>query len=139
MSISKIKTEKLTLEERGRPKDSYFHIVFHEGTERKEHDTNWSDFSENKKVDYMGGKKSVNISKYKIKHIKMFHGLLKTEMDVPDDCEVYQAVRAETIFIPNGNKIVKIHGRVVGLIKNNEVQEERFLNGTENVVLGWRK
>jgi hypothetical protein len=128
-----------TLEERGIPKDSYFNATFHDGSIADERLHNWSSFSEKKVVNYLGNKKSVVVSKEKIKHIKICHGNQSTELDIPDGCEVYQAIRAQTFFISGGKSKNTVMGRVVGLIKNGEVIEERVLNGVEGIIQGWKK
>src|ERR1051326_5601167 len=93
-----IKKEARTLKQRGLPDQSFFDVTFHDNTNRKEHDTNWSEFSTIKRVQCMGGTKTVMVSNHKVKNIKLSHAGLSVSVDVPDDCEVYQAIRAETLF-----------------------------------------
>ena len=75
----------------------------------------------------------------KIKHIKVVHSGLETEFDVPDDCRVYQSVHGNSTYIPGGAATHSTVGRFVGLIKNNRIIEERFLNAVEGIVVGFRE
>ena len=139
MITDAIKKTEQTLEERGLQPDSYYHIVFSDGSEITEKESNWSDFSTLKRVSYKGMKKSVMSSNHPIKTIPIFHGELSTKVDVSEGQEVYQAIRSETLFMPNGSKQSRIIGRVVGIIRDGEVIEERFINGMHNSILGFRK
>jgi hypothetical protein len=124
---------------RGVDEGSYFEVTFADGSKRTEHDTNWSSFSERKVVNYFGELKTVFVSKYHISHISMKHCGLESEIQVDDGCEVYQACRSETLFLPQGGKRTRITGRVLGMVKDDEVMVEYFLNGLENAVHGMKK
>ena len=133
-SIPKIKREN-TLHEQ-----THFEVIFFDGSIANEQDTNWSSFSQEKNVKYQGGTKTVYVSNLPIKSITITHGELKTSIDIPEGHEVYQACKSESIFGPNGEKMLdRINGRVVGLIKDNEVIEERYLDGRGHQILGFRK
>lgn len=133
-----IKREHRCLEDRGVHPHSYFEVQFVDGSVRTEHETNWRDLSVEKTVEYFGGKKTVKVCQLPVKRVVMRHGDLSTIIDVPEGVEVYQAIRSETIFVPGGRKIDRISGRVVGLVKDNKVIEERFLNAAAGEVFGAR-
>lgn len=118
--------------------DSFFSVHFRDGTEKNEASSRWADFSEMKIVDYFGKKKQVFLSKIPIDKIYVRHKNLEIDLKVPEDCEVYQAIRAEIIFQQDGKKFERILGRCVGLVKNGAVIEERFINVLQNEVNGLR-
>jgi hypothetical protein len=132
-----IKKETASLEERGLHGDSYFSVVFTDGTTITEKECNWSSFSIMDRVKYQGGTKTVLKSIHPVSKISIFHGPFSTELDVPAGYDVYQAIRGQaTVLGSSGqNQIV---GRVVGLINNGEVVEERVINILEQTVQGWK-
>ncbi len=134
-----IRKETKTLEERGLHSTSYFSVLFKDGTTRTEHDTNWSEMSEVVAVKYFGGIKTVLLATVPIHKISVLHGKMHTEIEVPKDCRVYQAIRSESSLGMDGKATHRIVGRVVGLVKNGEVIEERFLDGNEGGVRGLKK
>lgn len=127
-----------TNEERGFPTDSYYIVTFADGSKRDERDTNWSEFSEVRTVEYFGGKKQISVSKLPIMHIEIFHADMHTELDVPADCEIYNAFYTEIGFLPDGRTQAHLNGRCVGLVKNRCVIEERFLNAREGRIFGMK-
>lgn len=139
MISNNIKKETRSLRDRGLNDKSFFHATFTDGSEAKEHDCNWSDFSVEKRVKYHDGTKTVRVSARPVKNLKVSHEGFNLDVDVPENCEVYQCIRAESTFTPNGAPKQRIVGRVVGIIKNDEVVEERFINSLQNVILGFRK
>ena len=133
-----LKTSK-TLEERGLPKNSYFEVVFFDGSIVSEINTNWSAMSRKEQVDYFGRPIVAFISNYPVKSIKIKLNDMEALIDeIPEDCEVYQFVRSERIL---GRYIDKesIIGRGIGLIKNGAVVEERFINALENNIQGMKR
>jgi hypothetical protein len=134
-----IQKETRSLKERGLHENSFFHVTFDDGSEVKEHDTNWRDFSELRRVKYQGGEKSVVVSKHKIKNIKIQHGQKNVSLDITDGSEVYQAIRSESLFVRSKSNQNRIVGRCVGTIRNGEVEQEIFINGLQDVVLGFKK
>lgn len=138
MISEKIQKHNHSLKSRGLHEDSFFTAHFTDGSSVTEHDTNWSDFSETKVCEYFGGKKTVLISKHPIKKLHVKHGSLEHFVDVPKDCDVYQAVRSESLFISEQERKDIVLGRVIGLVKDGKVIEEYFLNGMENRVLGMK-
>ena len=130
------KTDK-SLEERGLPADSFFDVVFEDGSTASERWMNWSQISDERRVEYFGMTKTVFVSRLPVKRIVIRHGDLETTVDVPAGCEAYQGVRSETMLL-GGKKESRVLGRIVGIIKDGEVIEERFLNGIQHEVQGTR-
>lgn len=128
-----------TLQERGIPENSFFSVIFEDGSEVTEKDTNWSTFSEKKEVDYFSNKKVVKVSKYPVKLLKCFHEGIEASIEVPKDCQAYQAIRSETLIIQGAERKNRIIGRVIGIVKGDEVIEELFLNGIQFKVEGFKK
>lgn len=134
-----IKKEEKSLEERGRNPDSYFSVIFYDGSSIDERNCNWDDISTQKRVKYQDGTKTVYECNYSVSKIKIHHENLETEIEVPEDYKVYQAIRSSAVFSENGLMKSAIFARCVGLIKDDEVVEERILNISENIVQGWKK
>lgn len=140
MISEQITIESKTLVERGIPQDSYFEIVFEDGSQRNESNTNWRDFSIEKDVKYGDRMKTVMVSRYNISKITMNHGSLQKIVDVSANCEVYQAIRSQSAFSMTGKGLSSdILGRSLGLVQNDEVIEEYFLNGITNEIIGFKK
>lgn len=131
-----VRTAK-TLEERGLPPDSFFEVVFEDGSTITEKDVNWSELAEERKVSYFEGLKTVMASELPLTRITVRHAGLSASIAVPVGCETYQAVRSETVLM-DGRKQHRVVGRVIGLIKDGQVMEEQFINGVEGVVVGTR-
>lgn len=133
----KVGREKCSLKERN--VEGHFSVVFDDDTERTEHDTNWSEFSVEKKVGYGTGFKVVRVSNLPVKKITIKHNTLETTIEVPSGCEVYQAIRSRALLTLEGSTQKNfLVGRVVGLIKDDKVIEERFLNFLTNEITGFR-
>ena len=124
--------------ERKLPQGSHFHARFKDDSDCHEGDTNWSDMSTEKEVEYFGMTKRVRVSKHPVKNIKIAHDGMEIDMAVPEGCEVYQAIRAEVLFTPGGGRTEHILGRVVGLVKDGKVIEERFINAQNHEIMGVR-
>lgn len=139
MITNNFKKEKRSLKERGLHDDSFFHVTFQDNSQAHEADYSWSDFSDLQRVKYQEGTKSVMISNHKIKHIKISHNGREVSLDVPEDCDVYQAVRGETLFIPDQTKQTRITGRCVGFVKKGEVIQEVLINAHNDSIMGWKK
>ena len=133
-----IKKADKTLEERGLPSDSFFTVQFTDGSVASETDVSWSSFCEERRVRYFEGTKTVFVSRFPVKRIRMRHGELVADIDVPEGAEVYQSVRSETV-LTDGKRVDKVLGRSIGIIVDGEVIEEQFLNGVESAVYGRRK
>lgn len=119
---------------------SYFEVDFNDGSTISEKDVNWSDISEEATVATRGGAKVVMQSKLPVSKFRLFHNSLSTEIDIPEDCKVYQAFKSEALFMSTGEKMSdRIIGRVVGVIKDGEIIEERYLDALGNQVIGYKK
>jgi hypothetical protein len=129
---------KATLAERGIPDDSYFEVVFNDGSKVTEMETSWSLFSHKKVVDYLGNQKMCFVSDIQIKSIQIFLNGLQTKMEVPFGVEVYQFMRSERL-VAKDTDASKIIGRGIGLIEDDEIIEERYIDAVENQVKGMRK
>ena len=127
-----------TLEERGLPADSFFEVWFRDGSHATEIEIAWSSISEERRVRYFEGTKTVFVSTRPVARIRMRHGDLVADCDVPEGCEAYQSVRSETILM-NGKTEHRVVGRSIGIVKDGEVIEEQFLNGVEGGVFGTKK
>lgn len=133
-----IKKEQSSLEERGVPQDSHFMLTFTDGSVHSEHDTNWSDISTQTTVDFFGKQKIAFLCNHPVSKIKICHGTLETEIDVPEGCQVYQSIRASVLFTPGKDIEYATTGRVVGLVKDCVVIEEQFLDAIAGKVIGIR-
>ena len=133
-----IPKEQSSLEERGLSQDSHFTVVFADGSVHSEHDTNWSDISTQITVDFFGKQKTAFVCTHPVSKIKISHGTLETEINVPEGCQVYQSIRASALFTPGKDTEHAIVGRTVGLVKDGVVIEEQFLDATADEVIGIR-
>ncbi len=133
-----LKTHK-SLKDRGLPNNSFFSLQFTDKSSCSEHDTSWIGMSERREVDYFGSKKIVHVCSHNVKKISVSHEEMNISINVPTGCEVYQSVRAETVFLHNGQKEYRIVGRIIGLVKDGEVIEEQFINGLQREVTGLKK
>lgn len=136
MITDSLKKETKTLTERGLHDRSHFTAHFTDGSSINEAEYNWSDVSTETVVDFFGRKKTVMLSAHPVSKIVMEHEGLHTELDVPEGHQVYQAVRGGTSFVPGQDAPAVILGRIVGIVKDATVVEERFLDGMSNQVLG---
>lgn len=118
--------------------NSYFKIELKDGSFRDERDCSWSSISEHRIVNCFGNKKGVMVCKLPVKKIEVFHEDLHDGILVPENCEVYQAIRSESIITPNYGRNDRIVGRYIGILENGKVIEERFLNALENSIQGMR-
>lgn len=113
-------------------------VFFRDGTVKQDTQMSWSAISTEKEVEYFGGKKRV-IALAGLKKLIMRYEEIEAIVDVPEDCEVYQAYRSRMDFMNNGQMGGQVIGVCVGIVKNGEVIEERFLNGLEGRQYGIRK
>lgn len=119
--------------------DSYFEVTFDDGSVRDERDLNWSAISTLRTVSYKDSNRAVFECTEKVKHIKIVHNELSTEFDIPDDCTLFQSVHSTAVYSPGGGSAHRVVGRYVGLIKNDRIIEERFLNDVEGIVSGFKE
>lgn len=132
-----VKNTDKTLEERGLPADSFFEVIFADGSWLSERDINWSSISAEIRVGYFGGTKTVYVCTLPVARIEVNHRDMLASLDVPPGCQVYQAVRSETVIM-GGRKENRVVGRIIGIVRDGEVIEEQFANEVENEVLGTR-
>ena len=119
--------------------DSFFEIKLEDGSYMSEKETKLSSISEIKKVKFLGKEKTVSACKFKLKSIKCFHEGMEAEIEIPYGCQAYQAIRSEAVIIKDIQRKDRILGRIIGVIKNDEVIEEKFINGIELKVQGFKK
>jgi hypothetical protein len=102
------------------------------------YDGEWRSISKEARVDYQTGKKTVYLCTLPAVKIKVQCGELETEMDIPEDCQVYKANRGQAVFVvgKENNNLVSV---CIGLVKEGRVIEERVLNIYENIIQGWKQ
>ena len=136
MISDSVVTETRTLEQRGLPTDSYFVVVFTDGSERTEHSTNWSALSEDQYVQFGDRKKVVRVSIHPIRKITIHHGELETTISAEDGEEVYQSFTSSATQQSDGSTSQQILGRKVGKVKDGRVTEEKFLDLSTDEITG---
>jgi len=102
-----------------------------------EKQTNWSEISEEKAVTCFGRKRVCSVAKPQASKIRIVLGKLEATIEIPPDCQVYQFIRSQQLFAKGVNEYTVI-GRGIGLIKEDKVIEEKFINALENTVEGFR-
>lgn len=118
--------------------DSFFRIYLSDGTVKQEPSCSWSAVSERRVVSYLGGQKGVMVCMLPVTRIEAHHDGMRSEIAVPEGCEVYQAVRSESVVMPGYGRQDRILGRIIGIVKDDAVVEEHFLNALEYKVQGIR-
>ncbi len=140
MIAESIKREEASLSERGISDDSFWEVEFADNSVISEKEANWSELSEQTLVKFNDGNKMVMLSKYPIKKIKIVLKELETSLEIEEEDEkIYQAIKAQTIFYPGGDKVDRQVGRIVGRVKNGEVIEEKFLSPLTSEIVGFKK
>ena len=119
--------------------DNFFTIWLKDGSKWEEKDHDWHDFSTEKRVKYQDGHKTVLVCNFPIDKIGIYYEGMSTEMEVPDGCDVYKAMRAQATFSSGQESKNNLVGICIGLVKDDEVVEERIINILEETVQGWRK
>ncbi|MGH2639025.1 MAG: hypothetical protein ACRDF4_07070, partial [Rhabdochlamydiaceae bacterium] len=115
---------------------SYFHVHFTDGSDRKEHDLNWTDVAEQAVVEFFGQQKVVFLSMHPVKRLKVVHNDLTTELEVGEEEKAYQAVVGSAMIRTDGSTQNRILGRIIGRVKDGIVIEERFLDGRTGEITG---
>lgn len=134
-----IKKETRSFSERHLPENSHFEVEFQDGSRAHEHDFNWSSFSDEVIVKKMGQAKVVRLCKHPVKKVSITHVGQTITLDVPKGCRPYQAIVAESTFIPNRGTVNRVVGRIVGLVNDKgEVVEERSINGMTGEIFGYK-
>ena len=132
----KIKKQDKTLKERGVPEHSYFHCIFKDNSEAKEHNHNWSDISKEEVVDYFGSKRLAMICTEPIKVLHIFHDGLSASIELNEGEQVYQSIKSIASFNGDGTTTTSVIGRVIGRIKDGKVIEELTIDGRTHTVMG---
>ena len=136
MIAETIRKERRTLADRGVHDGSFFHVVFSDGSEAKEHDTNWSDISEETAIEHLNGSvKLVMLSKHPTKTLTVHCAGLSSSLDLQEGDRVYQAIRS----VASANGTHKNVGRIVGIVRDGRMVEERFLSSEQGQVFGLRQ
>lgn len=117
----------------------HFKLILADGSEVTDAQSSWSEISDMIRVRYFDNPKTVFVCNLSVKKICVTNGELSAEIDVPEGAQVYYAIRSETILFSSREKAEQVLGNVVGLVKDGEVIEERFLNSQQNEVVGVRK
>jgi len=133
-----IKKETLSLEQRGVPSDSFFRLIFTDGSTVDEHTVNWSDVSEAEYVEFSDQHKTVLLCQYPVKELIMSHGGITTTIEVEEGEKVYQSIAATATYASEQTVIQKIIGRRIGKVRDGKVTEERFIDGRTSEVLGMK-
>ncbi len=114
----------------------HFEIHFGTGEVHSSDGIDWSEVSDRTEVNYFGTRKIVHLCKHNISKIKIFHDGLEDEMVVPEGCQAFQATRSETVFLPNEQVNNRVIGKIMGIVKDGSVVEERFIDGLQHKILG---
>jgi hypothetical protein len=128
MYSDNIKRQNETLEKRGIPSHSHFHIEFEDGSTITEHGYNWSDISEEIVVDHFGSKKIAVSCTHPIKAITINHAWQSVIVRPEKGERVYQSIRSNAVLQSDGRVISYVIGRVVGRIKDGVVIEEQVID-----------
>ena len=117
--------------------ESYVLLTLADGSQKDDRTFSWSSVSNRRLVDYFGKKKTVFTCFLPVRKVDAYHDGLETSIEIPEDCEVYQAFRSRAAFNA-GQSQNDVVGRCIGIVRNGAVIEERFLNGVNNEVQGVR-
>ncbi len=132
------KKETASLHDRGLHDQTFFHVVFEDGSDRKEHDLNWSEISVEQVVNHFGHQKIARVSNVPVKSVTISHNGMTATLSPKKGEKIYQAVRSITSFKADGTPVNFVIGRVVGRVKDGEVVEELFIDGRTNETFGLR-
>jgi len=113
-------------------------IILNDNKEISEQETEWSSISTPIEVKYLDRKKMVHICTLPVKNIKCILENLETEIEVTEDCFVYQATRGEALIIKDISRKDRVLGKIIGLVRNNEVVEEKYINAIEQKIEGFK-
>lgn len=117
--------------------DSYYQVTFPDGTIVDSNNMSWQFCSTKKTVQKYGRFKLVYANKIPIKSVLIHHQGIEKSLEVPEGYNIFQSITMETIF-SNGNIKEIMTGRTVGLIKNDIITEEYFINGDLREVIGFK-
>jgi hypothetical protein len=109
-------------------------FYFKDGTEHIDSEFSWSSNSFEKKID----SRTLLVSNEKIKSIK-----LESEGEVYfidcNDNDVFFFVSSKTDFFPDGTEKTYDIGKTVGLLEDDRIVEEYFIDEQTNEIRGFKK
>ena len=105
------------------PQNGSFEVIFSDKSKAHEKDYSWNDLSDYVTVDFMGRPRVVKLCKYQIKSITVQHQNVTTTIEPEDGDRVYTSIRS---MATHSEKNI-ILGRVVGVVRNGKVIEEKFI------------
>ena len=116
---------------------SYYILTFSDGNTIHSDDVSWHKYAQKRTVQRQGKTYIVYASVVPIKSIKVYHNGLEKDLEIPENCEVYQATNARTLIV--GEKTTtEILGRVLGLVKNGVIIEEYQLSQETGMITGFK-
>lgn len=118
--------------------ESYFEVLFIDGSRVSEREVAWSSFSECVEVSMLGQKKMAYLSLFPVKQICVFHGGMEAIVNVPEGGKAYQCMRSEMVTMPGVYQNNRIIGRVVGYVLDGVVREEQYIDALNGCVQGVR-
>jgi nitrate reductase NapAB chaperone NapD len=118
----------------GYPKNSTFALELTDGSIVRE--DLWSHISAPKVVNAFGKKKTVHLCTLPVVRIEVGLNDLSTSIAVPDGCKVYMAFRGQSVILADNERQDTVIGQVVGIVRDEDVIEEQYLNAMENKVEG---
>lgn len=101
-------------------------------------DTKWYEMSCQEVAEHPEGPKTINVCTEDLYTLTVFHGDLETTIELNDGERAYYAIKGETTFFPDGTKIDRITGRIVGKVKDGIIIEERHLDALTNSIIGFQ-
>ena len=136
-----IQKEILGTKERGIPQNSYFEVIFEDNSFTTEKEINWSSISEQVVVKFGERTKVVMLCNVPVKTAKCYAGDLQIEVtpDLTKGDKVYQAVISTSTFIPGRPTVNQHVGRLLGVVRDGQVIEEKYIdlrtNETHGIIL----
>jgi hypothetical protein len=100
--------------------------------------TRWTDHAEKIVASLNGQAKYVYASKDSVKKIHVKYKGMEHEIEVPEGHRVYQAILSETLVKNDVSDPPRVLGIIMGLVKDNEVVEEYFMDGMMNQMVGFK-
>lgn len=116
---------------------SYFEVEFRDGSVIHSKDVSWHAYSVKKKVSKDDSFKLAYVSAFPVKSVLVHHNGLEKRLDIPEGSDMFQSIVGNTI-ITGGESRDSVLGRIVGIVKDNRVMEEYFLDGSSNNVIGYK-
>ena len=115
---------------------NYFEITLPDDSVINERDCSWEELSSDVLIDFLGHQKVVQLAWYPFKKIVIHHGELETELYPNKDEKVYQGYKSVVQRKKDDTLEEHVVGRIVGLVRDGRVTEERFLNELSGIVEG---